>query len=184
MNKKIIIGVVVVLLVGVGAWMVLAQQATEKMKAEEMMMKEQQKMEAEKKMESEKMMKEDTMEKNDAMQKESVMMDDSAMMTTAGKYEAYDVSKLAFAKDGNVVLFFRASWCPTCRALDANIKENMKNIPQDVMILDVNYDASADLKTKYGVTTQHTLVQVDENGNQITKWVGSSSLAELLKNVK
>lgn len=117
--------------------------------------------------------------------KDAAMMEsDTAMMAKAGSYETYEASKLAMAKEGDVVLFFRASWCPTCRALDADIKKNLSAIPAGVTILDVDYDRYADLKKQYGVTTQHTLVQVDADGKEIAKWVGSTTLAEIAKNVK
>ena len=104
--------------------------------------------------------------------------------TIAGSYESYAPEKLAFAETGNVVLFFRASWCPTCRALDKDIKENLGAIPTDLKILDVDYDNSQELKQKYGVTTQHTLVQVDKDGNMISKWSGSPTLLSLVSQVK
>ncbi len=110
--------------------------------------------------------------------------DEGVMMAKGGQYAAYDASKIAFAQEGKVVLFFRASWCPSCRALDADIKKNLSQIPADVLILDVDYDKSADLKREYGVTYQHTLVQVDGSGKMIAKWSGSPELSDLLKEVK
>lgn len=125
--------------------------------------------------------KEDSTMKKD----EDSMADKGAdMITSSGSYEAYSPEKLALADSGDVVLFFRASWCPTCRALDTDIKANMQSIPAGVTILDVNYDNSTALKQKHGVTYQHTLVQVDSSGNQITKWMGSPTLASLLTNIK
>ncbi|MGB4942742.1 MAG: thioredoxin family protein [Candidatus Moraniibacteriota bacterium] len=119
------------------------------------------------------------------MKKDDAMMDKStgsAMLS--GQYVAYDASKLAFAKEGKVVLFFRASWCPTCRALDSDIKANLSQIPKDVLLLDVDYDQSAALKKQYGVTYQHTLVQVAADGQMIAKWSGSEGLKELLSQLK
>lgn len=104
--------------------------------------------------------------------------------TQPGTYEAYDAAKLVRAETGKVVLFFRAPWCPTCRGLDADIKANNNAIPSGVTILDVDYDTSTALKQKYGVTYQHTLVQVDAQGNQIAKWTGSSSLGDLVRQIK
>lgn len=128
---------------------------------------------------------------DDAMMKkdEGVMMNDGAMeggeaMKKAGSYESYAPEKLARAAEGDVVLFFRASWCPTCRALDADIRAHLSDIPSRLTILDVNYDDSSALKQKYGVTYQHTLVQVDAEGNQIAKWSGSPTLAALVTQVK
>ena len=101
-----------------------------------------------------------------------------------GSYETYSVEKLAFVEKGHVVLFFHASWCPSCRTLDNDIKGNLSSIPSNLKILDVDYDDSSDLKKKYGVTTQHTLVQVDKDGAMIGKWIGSPTLSHLVSQVK
>lgn len=114
-----------------------------------------------------------------------MMKDDSKMMNMkSGSYEKYEVSKLAKAENGKVVLFFHASWCPSCKAANEDITKNINSIPENLSILDVDYDSSQDLKKKYGVTTQHTFVQVDKNGNMIKKWSGSLTLADLIKQVK
>ncbi len=118
------------------------------------------------------------------MKDAAMMKSDTAMMAKAGSYETYEASKLAMAKEGKVVLFFRASWCPTCRALDADIRKNLSAIPAGVTILDVDYDRYADLKKRYGVTTQHTLVQVDADGNEVTKWIGSQNIEEIVSKLK
>ncbi len=118
--------------------------------------------------------------KTDAMMKG----EEGAMMEKKGSYEVYSAEKLSLAQSGDVVLFFRASWCPTCRGLDSDIRSHVGDIPDGVTILDVDYDTSTDLKKKYGVTYQHTLVQVDASGNQIIKWTGSPTLALLLENIK
>ncbi len=126
-----------------------------------------------------------TMVKKDGImvKSEDVMKKEEAMKKT-GTYENYATSKLANAATGNVVLFFRASWCPTCRTLDTDLKNNLKNIPENLTILDVDYDNSTALKQKYGVTYQHTLVQVDKDGNLIKKWSGNSTLASLVGQIK
>ena len=101
-----------------------------------------------------------------------------------GSYEIYDPAKLAKANDGKVVLFFRASWCPSCKVLDADIRSHLNDIPKGVTILDVDYDKYADLKKKYGVVMQHTLVQVDADGKEIAKWGGSATLTDLVKDIE
>jgi thiol-disulfide isomerase/thioredoxin len=132
-------------------------------------------------MEAGSMMKNDTevMVEDDTMMKK----EESSMMQK-GSYEAYSVSKLALAEKGDVVLFFRATWCPMCKALDGDIKANASSIPAGVTILDVNYDAETALKQKYGVTYQHTLVQVDANGVQLAKWSGSPTLTALISKIQ
>jgi thiol-disulfide isomerase/thioredoxin len=110
---------------------------------------------------------------------------ESESMVSSGTYEAYAPEKITLASsDHSVVLFFRASWCPSCRSLDADIKANLSKIPNNVTILDVNYDSYSALKQKYAVTYQHTLVQVDKDGNMIKKWSGSSTLSSLLSEIK
>jgi thioredoxin 1 len=125
------------------------------------------------------------MEGEAMMEAEGAMMmesEEGAMMESeAGRYEVYASEKLASSQD--VVLFFKASWCPKCKALDADIKSRLGNIPADLTILEVDYDNSAELKKKYGVTYQHTFVQVDKAGNLIKKWSGSADLAALVAQV-
>ena len=135
------------------------------------------------------MMEKEAMEQKekDAMMKEdeTSMMDKSDTMMKAGSYEAYAPEKVMLASaTHDVVLFFRASWCPTCRAVDADIKANLSKIPGSLAILDVNYDNSTALKQKYGVTYQNTFVQVDKDGNIIKKWSGSPTLSALVAEVK
>lgn len=112
------------------------------------------------------------------------MMDDGGVKLNAGSYEAYAPEKLARAESGDVVIFFHASWCPTCRALSADIEKNLTAIPDGVSILKVDYDTETALKKKYSITYQHTLVQVDASGTLIKKWSGSPTLDRLVSEIK
>jgi len=107
-----------------------------------------------------------------------------AIIADAGSYEAYSPEKIARAETGDVILFFHASWCPSCRALNTDIEKNVGAIPAGVTILKTDYDKETELKKKYGVTTQHTMVQVDKDGNLIKKWSGGSKLENLLSQVQ
>lgn len=188
MNKTVIGVVIALFVVALGAWWFSSTQSSSEgmsMQDEKMMME---KKEVMPKADDSMMKKDDAMvvkTEDTMMKKDGAMMDtpkESMMM--GGQYVTYDASKVAFAQEGKVVLFFRASWCPTCRALDSDIKANLSMIPKDVLILDVDYDKSAELKKQYGVTYQHTLVQVDAEGKQLAKWSGSAGLKELLMQVK
>jgi hypothetical protein len=53
-----------------------------------------------------------------------------------------------------------------------------------VTILKTDYDKETELKKKYGVTYQHTLVQVDKSGNMIKKWSGGGTLDNLLSQIQ
>lgn len=117
---------------------------------------------------------------------ESMMEEDhsSAMEgDTPGTYEEYSEDKVMNA-EGDIVLFFHATWCPTCKSLSSNIESNSANIPAGTTILKLDYDSNTELRKKYGVTTQHTLVQIDSNGNLISKWTGSPTLSSLVSQIK
>ncbi|MEM1312106.1 MAG: thioredoxin domain-containing protein [Patescibacteria group bacterium] len=81
-------------------------------------------------------------------------------------YIDYDESKLANAENGRVVLFYHASWCPSCKGLEKDINDNKAQIPDDLLIMKVDFDSSQELKKKHQVVQQHTLVQVDQDGNK------------------
>lgn len=108
---------------------------------------------------------------------------------TAGQYVPFTKGVLDTAKDKKRVLFFYANWCPTCKPADEDFTNNVNNIPQNVVIVRVNYNDSdtdqdeKDLAKKYGITYQHTYVQIDTAGNEVKKWNGGK-LEELLENIK
>jgi thiol-disulfide isomerase/thioredoxin len=70
------------------------------------------------------------------------------------------------------VLFFHAPWCPFCKVADKAFLSRTNEIPAGVAIIKIDYDTHPNLKKLYGVTYQHTFVQVDVSGKQITKWNG------------
>lgn len=139
---------------------------------------------------SETMMKnEDTMMKDESMDSDEKMMkNDSAMMENS-RYVEYSKEALENASKNKRVLFFYANWCPTCRPADENFKENSLKLPEDLTLIRVNYNDSdtdqeeKDLAKKYNVTYQHTFVQIDENGKEITKWNGGQT-EDLLSRIK
>jgi thiol-disulfide isomerase/thioredoxin len=82
--------------------------------------------------------------------------------------------------DETVVLFFHATWCSTCKLLADDIEVNADSIPDDVRILLVDFDTATELKQRYGVTLQHTLVQLDSTGDAVERWHLTRTLDELL----
>ena len=141
-------------------------------------------------MQDESMEKEtDNMEKNDAMMEDKSMEKNEDVMekpeSNTGSYITfanYEASKSQY-NEGDVVLFFNASWCPTCKALTKDIEANLGSIPSGTTIVSVDYDTYTDLRKKYGVTYQHTLVQVNPSGEQVKKWSGSPTLSSLLSQI-
>ncbi len=99
----------------------------------------------------------------------------SSVTATHGSY--VDYAKYAANRDmyaaGKVVLFFHADWCPKCRETDANLTADPASIPAGLTIVKADFDSETDLRQKYGVTVQHTFVQVDNQGGQLAKWTGT-----------
>lgn len=124
-----------------------------------------------------------SMAKNDS----NDQMSDTKLQST--RYSEFDQVTFDKYSQNKKVLFFYASWCPTCRPADSDFEKNKNNIPDDITVIRVNYndpdtdDAEKALASKYGVTYQHTYVQIDSQGKQIAKWNGGG-LNELLANIK
>jgi thioredoxin 1 len=107
-------------------------------------------------------------------------------MMKVESYAPYSVKAFTEASKLKRVLFFAASWCPSCRSVDKDITENIKLIPADTVIFKTDYDTETALKSKYLITRQHTFVWVDAKGAVIKKWSGggASDVAKAVTNVK
>jgi len=88
-------------------------------------------------------------------------------------------STIKFLNSKNV-LFFKANWCSTCTVADENLSKNIASIPPDLTIYKVDFEKESTLRSKYGVTTQHTFVQIDNDGHELKKWVGSYTINEIV----
>jgi thiol-disulfide isomerase/thioredoxin len=131
------------------------------------------------------MNKDETGTSQDSMPKSDAGMQKDSMMAKHGSYKDYsaDVVMAEQAAGQKVVLFFHAVWCPYCQAADKVFKDHPENIPAGISVLKTDYDSNTALKEKYGVNYQHTFVQIDNQGNLVTKWVsGDTDL--LAKNIK
>ena len=132
------------------------------------------------------MMAEDTMLKDD-----EVFMQDggAADEVPSSRYQEFSDLAMDSSADTRRVLFFYANWCPTCQPADVDFRNNVSQIPEDVTVIRVNYnDTETDageeaLAEKYGVTYQHTYVQIDSEGNEVAKWNGGQ-LEQLLTNIQ
>lgn len=139
------------------------------------------------------MVKESDMETSEKMmKKEDTAMETGAMMektASTSRYVTYDKAAFEQAAGTRRVLFFYASWCPTCIPADESFSKNVSQLPEDVTLIRVNYNdpdtdqEEKDLAKAYGVTYQHTFVQIDGSGKEVAKWNGGK-IDELLTNIK
>ncbi len=88
---------------------------------------------------------------------------------------------MMLAGEKPTVLFFNASWCPDCRAAREDFIENSDRLT-GVNLVIVDYDNSDELQATYGVTYQHTFVQIDETGKALTSWNGGAT-EQLLESI-
>jgi thioredoxin 1 len=95
--------------------------------------------------------------------------------TTLANYNN-DPSKYANSKK---IYFFHASWCHVCQGIDKEINADNSKIPAGVTIIKTDFDSSTALRQKYGVTTQYTFVQVDNDGHETAQWAATSLSAAL-----
>jgi thiol-disulfide isomerase/thioredoxin len=94
-------------------------------------------------------------------------------------YESYEAAASQYA-ESNVVLFFNAAWCSTCKIARDNFEASLDEIPSDLTVVVVDFDDSNELRKKYGVTLQHTFVQIDSMGEMVKKWSGSTSIEQIV----
>lgn len=86
----------------------------------------------------------------------------------AGQYLDYS-PELVASTPGDKLLFFHASWCSQCVKLEDDIEAS--GVPDGVTVFKVDYDSNQDLRRKYGVTIQTTMVKVGDGGKKLDSYV-------------
>jgi thioredoxin 1 len=167
MNKYLLIGLAVVVLIGVVIFITDSQQDTKSEVLENVRLDQ----------------------AEQSIQNESSIASKNPNLDNNSKYVEYSKEALDRSSTSRRVLYFYASWCPTCRPADADFRTNLNKFPEDLVLIRVNYNdpdtdqEEKDLAKKYAVTYQHTFVQIDAAGKEITKWNGGQT-EELLENIK
>ena len=177
-NKKVgIIGAVVIgIIVILGGGLFISNQNAQKQDEAKMAMEETDMMKNE----------EEAMPKSDHKMEEGEKM---MAADTNSNYVEYSRSVLENTNDKKRLLFFYASWCPICRPVDSALRNNANLVPEGIKVIRVNYNdpdtdqEEKDLAKKYGVTYQHTFVQIDKNGNALNKWSGGE-IKDILNSLK
>lgn len=109
-----------------------------------------------------------------SQQPKSQEVQEPVVLVSSDRYVPYSQTAFVAASDKRRVLYFHADWCPTCRPLNAALSKDPNQIPQGVVLFKTNYDTESELKTKYGITYQHTFVEVDAQGNAVQTWSGGN----------
>ena len=67
------------------------------------------------------------------------------------------------------LLKFSATWCGPCKMQATEFKEN----PLDIEVEEINIDTNEnELISKYNVRSIPTMVLVDDEGNELSRWIG------------
>lgn len=120
---------------------------------------------------------------------EEKKIEKSSVDQVDSRYLVYSKNLFDQSAEKRRVLYFYANWCPICKPADEDFKANSEKIPEDVILIRVNYNDSdtdqeeKDLAKKYGITYQHTFVQIDQESKEVVKWNGGA-IEELLENLK
>ena len=177
-NPKYIILIIVILVVGVLAYLIF--NSGESMEKGDSTMKDKEAM----------MEKEDSMEKKDNMLKESQILAGSQAKLYEFSEAEYASAKLS---DKLIVLYFYANWCPICREEFPKMQSAFDELSQDNIVGfrvsfkdDETSEAEEALAREFGVAYQHTKVFI-KDGRQILKapdsWSKERYLEEINKTV-
>jgi thioredoxin 1 len=100
----------------------------------------------------------------------------SAAFAHALDLKPYSAAALAEAQkaDKPVAVHFHADWCPTCKAQTATLQKLKSEPGLEMTVLVADYDNEKDLKMRFNVRGQSTLV-VLKGKKEITRLIGDTS---------
>ena len=96
-------------------------------------------------------------------------------------YQNYSEELVKNAWNRDIVLFFHADWCPTCKAFEKKVLS--ENIPDNLLILKVDFDTNTKLRKKYNILTQTSFAYIDKNWNLIKRWIWAKSVEDVLEKI-
>lgn len=71
-------------------------------------------------------------------------------------------------------LFFYAPWCPSCRIFDTQLQASFNKLPANTKLLRIDFDTTPELRQQYNVTSQHTTVFLNAEGQAVAVIPGTS----------
>ncbi len=103
-----------------------------------------------------------------------------AALAQALEVKPYSAPALAEAQKGDkpVALHFHADWCPTCKAQASLLQTLKAESGLELTVLVANYDDEKELKRRFNVRGQSTLVVLRGN-KEVTRSVGDTTVAGL-----
>lgn len=96
-------------------------------------------------------------------------------------YQDYSEDVLSKATQEHIVLFFHAPWCPSCNAFEEKVIS--EEIPEDILILKVDFDSNRDLRQKYNILTQTSFALIDWEWNLVNRWIWSRWINDIIDKI-
>ena len=91
-------------------------------------------------------------------------------------YESFEQID-TLASKGPTVVYFHATWCPTCQAAMTSFRGRWPEVKAGITLVIADYDDEVQLKSRYGITYQNTYVQVSPDGTPKSVWNGGGIAA-------
>jgi len=109
----------------------------------------------------------------------------TAALSHALEIKPYTAEALAQAQTANkpVAIHFHADWCPTCRAQEKVLNSLKTESGLDMTVLVANYDTEKDLKKRFNVRAQSTMVML-HGQQERERLVGTTSSVAILLALK
>lgn len=108
-----------------------------------------------------------------------------AMVSHALEIKPYSAAALAQAQQAGkpVALHFHADWCPTCRAQQTVLQSLKSEAGLEIAVLVANYDTEKDLKRRFNVRSQSTLIvlQGEKETQRLVGETATDSIRAALK---
>ena len=103
-------------------------------------------------------------------------MSESQEIITTSKYSEFnqEVYDNKLGKEP-IALYFHADWCPTCKQLEERVLNNISSFPEETQILKTDFDTEKELRKKYNVTTQTTIIVLNANGEVVESLLNPSN---------
>jgi thiol-disulfide isomerase/thioredoxin len=85
----------------------------------------------------------------------------------------------AQAEKRPILLYFWAAWCPICRVEEPGIIAAVESMNAPVAGFRVNFDTESAMKRSFDVGYQHTTIILNARGEEMSRFFGPVSEAEL-----
>lgn len=111
---------------------------------------------------------------------DATMEQEEQVSVASGEYLDYDRFDPQYYTENRIVYVLLDSGNETASQLDSDINSNMLSIPEGMVLVKIEGENINELRSNLSLTTDTTIVEVDNSGSVINVLNGISSLSQLL----